>query len=190
MSLALTAAEAALLGDDAHGIVLSPASTHTGQSAASILSQAGFAIPQTQIRATSYGTNQAQVEDEQQRNKASKQSGQAVAALSSPQPQLNAVCDRCNKRIDGIRYKCQHCPDFDYCTNCVGLASSIHPGHDFAPLQGSRPLSREELVQHVQPTGDERLDPATFRLLGQDGHVPAARCLSCQLVTGLSLQLV
>jgi hypothetical protein len=184
MSLALTAAEAALLGDDAHGTVLSPASTHTGQSVASILSQAGFSIPQTQIRATSYGVNQAQVEDEKQRNMASKQSGQAVAAPSSPRPQLNAVCDRCNTRIDGIRYKCQHCPDFDYCTNCVGLASSIHPGHDFAPLQGSRPLSGEELVQHVQPTGDKILDPTAFRLLGKDSRLPVARCLSCQPVTG------
>ena len=30
----------------------------------------------------------------------------------------NAICDQCNKRIEGIRFKCSVCPDFDFCEAC------------------------------------------------------------------------
>jgi len=40
-----------------------------------------------------------------------------------------AICDNCNERIRGIRFKCTQCPDFDLCTKCNQL--KIHPEHLF-----------------------------------------------------------
>ena len=114
---------------------------------------------------------------------AAQQAQQPSALPPSPQPARTAFCDRCMKPIDGIRYKCQQCPDFDYCLNCVIRASSIHPGHEFVPFKGKEPLSEEELVEHGRVVGQESLDPTTFRLLGHDTHVPVSLCTSCQPVT-------
>lgn len=33
-----------------------------------------------------------------------------------------------------MRHKCLTCPDFDYCSECVGFAYTWHPGHRFAAL--------------------------------------------------------
>ncbi|CAE7190491.1 unnamed protein product [Rhizoctonia solani] len=41
-----------------------------------------------------------------------------------------AVCDRCNKEISGVRYRCTICDDFDYCAICIGIAPLEH-GHRF-----------------------------------------------------------
>ncbi|KAJ5692117.1 Zinc finger ZZ-type [Penicillium macrosclerotiorum] len=45
-----------------------------------------------------------------------------------------AICDGCDKRILGARHKCQSCPDWDYCSNCLATASQDHPGHRFVPI--------------------------------------------------------
>ncbi|KAF7992587.1 hypothetical protein HCN44_004931 [Aphidius gifuensis] len=37
------------------------------------------------------------------------------------------VCDGCEKQIQGFRYKCLQCPDFDLCANCD--ARGIHEDH-------------------------------------------------------------
>ena len=102
---------------------------------------------------------------------------------SPPARSRRAFCDRCSKDIDDVRYKCQQCPDFDYCTTCARLASSIHPGHELVPLRGTQPLSEDEIVQHGNHKDEESLEPSTFRLLEQDTAMPAALCLSCQPVT-------
>lgn len=105
-----------------------------------------------------------------------------ASALAIHQRQSPATCDRCSKDIEGIRYKCQQCPDFDYCTDCVSFASGIHPGHDFTTMRGGLPLSDEELAQHVRPP-DQGVDTTAFRLLGQDLSMPEKTCLSCSPVT-------
>ena len=44
----------------------------------------------------------------------------------------NAVCDGCRKRIEGIRYKCLVCPDFDLCSVCEAENGKHHPvSHPF-----------------------------------------------------------
>lgn len=46
----------------------------------------------------------------------------------------SAVCDGCDKFIYGVRHKCLHCPDWDYCSDCVKNAQFIHPRHRFVPI--------------------------------------------------------
>lgn len=49
----------------------------------------------------------------------------------------NAICDGCDKFIQGVRHKCLDCPDWDYCADCVGNAGFIHPNHRFVPVYDS-----------------------------------------------------
>ncbi|KAH8840355.1 hypothetical protein MCOR27_002476 [Pyricularia oryzae] len=46
----------------------------------------------------------------------------------------NAICDGCDKYINGIRHKCLDCPDWDYCSGCVVNAGFVHPNHRFVPI--------------------------------------------------------
>lgn len=46
-----------------------------------------------------------------------------------------ATCDGCSATIKGIRYKCQQCPDFDFCQICVPNRLDIHnPDHTFEEI--------------------------------------------------------
>lgn len=121
----------------------------------------------------------SQANDQQQVNVGT---GHTTGAPTIAPQSHNAVCDRCRQRIQGIRYKCQKCPDFDYCPKCACLASSIHPGHDFLPFRGLQPLAEDEAIHHAC-TNEEILEPTTFRLAGQTTNMPAKLCLSCQPVT-------
>ncbi|KAM3586007.1 hypothetical protein VKS41_002538 [Umbelopsis sp. WA50703] len=46
-----------------------------------------------------------------------------------------ATCDFCDSLITGTRHKCKDCPDFDLCEQCIVLADSQHPGHNFEVFQ-------------------------------------------------------
>lgn len=51
---------------------------------------------------------------------------------SKPRVVHSAVCDLCDARIQGTRYKCLECPDFDACEACYeGLVEVQHPSHSF-----------------------------------------------------------
>ncbi|KAJ1309742.1 hypothetical protein OPQ81_006507 [Rhizoctonia solani] len=48
-----------------------------------------------------------------------------------------ATCDRCDKEISGVRYRCTVCHDFDYCAICITVAPLEH-GHRFDAIINSR----------------------------------------------------
>jgi len=43
-----------------------------------------------------------------------------------------AICDNCNKRIVGIRWKCTSCPDYDLCNSCK--QTDVHKEHKFLQI--------------------------------------------------------
>ncbi|KAI0274799.1 hypothetical protein BC834DRAFT_1037443 [Gloeopeniophorella convolvens] len=47
----------------------------------------------------------------------------------------NATCDLCDSTIQGDRYKCLDCPDFDSCASCYAIVPVHHPGHGFVRLR-------------------------------------------------------
>ncbi|KAJ3851824.1 hypothetical protein EV368DRAFT_42270 [Lentinula lateritia] len=55
--------------------------------------------------------------------------------FQSSQPVVhNAVCDLCESRIRGDRYKCINCPDWDCCANCFTITNEHHPRHAFVKV--------------------------------------------------------
>jgi hypothetical protein len=48
----------------------------------------------------------------------------------------NAICDSCNQRIVGKRFKCTNCPDYDLCSACEPSAKTVHdPTHIFVKMR-------------------------------------------------------
>eukprot|EP01088_Endostelium_zonatum_P000502 TRINITY_DN10752_c0_g1_i1.p1 TRINITY_DN10752_c0_g1~~TRINITY_DN10752_c0_g1_i1.p1 ORF type:complete len:348 (-),score=74.38 TRINITY_DN10752_c0_g1_i1:80-1123(-) len=47
-------------------------------------------------------------------------------------PHFQVICDGCQKTIDGDRYKCKSCPDYDLCSECEPKKAEVHdPAHEF-----------------------------------------------------------
>jgi next-to-BRCA1 protein 1 len=60
-----------------------------------------------------------------------------------------AICDGCDKYINGIRHKCLDCPDWDYCSSCVKDVGTTHAKHRFVPIY--EPLTNYQTVAAAQP---------------------------------------
>ncbi|KAF9015670.1 hypothetical protein BDQ17DRAFT_1418717 [Cyathus striatus] len=45
-----------------------------------------------------------------------------------------ATCNLCDSRIQGDRYKCLECPDFDACAACYSITDDQHPHHAFVKV--------------------------------------------------------
>lgn len=63
----------------------------------------------------------------------------ASAPAPAPAPATDQVvhaarCNLCDSRIQGCRYKCATCPDFDTCSSCFSITQEQHPGHSFVKL--------------------------------------------------------
>ncbi|KAI0652399.1 hypothetical protein C8Q79DRAFT_1081591 [Trametes meyenii] len=46
----------------------------------------------------------------------------------------NAMCNLCDSRIRGDRFKCLNCPDYDLCQLCYKIANEQHPDHGFVKV--------------------------------------------------------
>ncbi|KAI0361037.1 hypothetical protein OH77DRAFT_1417236 [Trametes cingulata] len=46
----------------------------------------------------------------------------------------NAMCNLCDSRIRGDRFKCLDCPDYDLCQLCYKIVNEQHPGHGFVKV--------------------------------------------------------
>jgi len=59
-----------------------------------------------------------------------------------------AVCDNCQHRIKGLRWKCLKCPDYDLCTDCKQQNVHSQPDHQFLKLE--RPLYKGRTQEPCQ----------------------------------------
>lgn len=59
-----------------------------------------------------------------------------------------ALCDQCDKRIVGRRYKCLKCRDFDFCEDCVDTGRQTHR-HAFACLHSSNDYLQTRRMAHA-----------------------------------------
>jgi len=68
-----------------------------------------------------------------------------------------ALCDACNIRIRGIRWKCVECADFDLCDSCH--SKNLHNHHQFSKIEFQLKRFRRPRVRFVdapkEPTVEE-----------------------------------
>ncbi|KAK4228679.1 heterokaryon incompatibility protein 6 [Podospora fimiseda] len=82
-------------------------------------------------------------------------------------------CDSCSqaRSRQEVRYQCNDCPDFDYCSTCINDAPILHPGHSFNKLE---PLSPSP---DTHPDETEGPEPEKQELVWEP------KCASCVSVT-------
>jgi len=90
----------------------------------------------------------------------------------SPKKIHNAICDRCDEKIVGIRWKCFDCQDFDFCNACYVFANGkesfkLHDkSHTFGKIEDPQTtLSfqvEKEKYMHNQRLEKERIEKETL----------------------------
>lgn len=73
---------------------------------------------------------------------------------SAPQKHVGVVCDGCGGGIEGSRFKCTRCPDFDLCPSCE--SKGLHATHEMLRIRTPR-------ARFVRPSGCTR-DPTPAEL--------------------------
>lgn len=84
-----------------------------------------------------------------------------------------AICDGCDNNIVGIRHKCNECPDYDLCSNCIDQSTTIHPDHTFQALERTIPFIRRCMTgpttSPVQSETDDKQTAEELIRLGRFG---------------------
>ena len=72
-----------------------------------------------------------EVQEEMSQSKISEPSKQQESTFEDNKPKVlhnHIICDDCGKKyIEGIRYKCAICHDFDLCEKCEAKSDHPHP---------------------------------------------------------------
>ncbi|KAI8970231.1 hypothetical protein BDF20DRAFT_890012 [Mycotypha africana] len=96
------------------------------------------------------------------------------------------ICDYCNAYIEGIRYKCGHCLDYDLCEICEQQSLSIHDkSHAFIkiryPIQS---LGRRTILPTFKPVNEssKRQPLPTMKMMEEAYPRPADKTGSKKLI--------
>lgn len=77
------------------------------------------------------------------------QAASGLAYKENEQSNIHAAfCDKCDKRIVGVRYRCDDCVDFDLCSECFPHRETTHPDHTFIAIKDVKDYHRK-----VKPAG-------------------------------------
>jgi len=64
---------------------------------------------------------------------------------------LGVGCDGCSGRVPGIRWKCAHCDNWDYCENCMKTKTHPAPNHVFVKIDYPG-----KMVQHSEQAAPKK----------------------------------
>lgn len=62
-----------------------------------------------------------------------------------------AFCDKCDKRITGVRYRCDECVDFDLCSECFPHRQVTHPEHTFIAVRDASDYLKSSSGPRIPP---------------------------------------
>lgn len=74
---------------------------------------------------------------------------------------LGIICDKCNRTVVGVRYKCGHCPDYDLCESCEAIEGVHDANHVFLKLKRPAVKSGHKMEPLLcQPLYDDKAVPS------------------------------
>lgn len=129
-------------------------------------------------------------------NVTSGRSGHEVLSLREERIHVGIICDHCEtENIQGTRYKCLCCPNYDLCQNCIVInedsVTQFHPeGHYFIRLKETKPslpalpMSPSAGFPGINPTWNKQRIP--WLLMNRENMIHQEKCVHCaQQIIGL-----